>query len=379
MVAAPEQGAGHTDPHAQFCDDAREMPPRSEKIFRARARSAVFYRGLFRNRNAAGRSGVAIALSVANAGTDEKGLGKAAHRVIGEPWGFDSSACVQLLLYDVAMPAVDGVRVPPFLYGTAWKKDDTERLVTSALAAGFTGIDTANQRKHYHEAGVGDALAAAFAAGVDRASLFLQTKFTHRAGQDHRLPYDERAPVETQVRQSFESSLQHLHVDVIDSLVMHGPSLSVGLAADDWAAWRAMEDLHEEKRVPLLGVSNVSAEQLALLCDKARVKPAMVQNRCYARRGWDRAVRAVCRSNGIVYQGFSLLTANAQEMKSRAIDRVVERTGKTRAQIVYRFAMHLGMICLDGTTDRTHMVEDLACTSFELTEDEIANIENVSE
>jgi diketogulonate reductase-like aldo/keto reductase len=273
---------------------------------------------------------------------------------------------------------VRGVRVPRFLYGTAWKEDETERLVATALEAGFAGIDTANQRKHYHEAGVGAAIAAAFAGGRDRSSLFIQTKFTHRDGQDHRLPYDERAPVEEQVRQSFESSLRHLHVDALDSLVLHGPTVSRGLAADDLGAWRAMEDLHAEGRVRLLGASNVTADQLALLCEKARVAPAMVQNRCYARRGWDRATRAVCESNGIVYQGFSLLTANAAEMKSAAIDRVVTRTGKTRAQVIYRFAMHLDMICLDGTTSRAHMVEDLATDSFELTKDEIAAIEKIS-
>ncbi len=53
---------------------------------------------------------------------------------------------------------VNGVPVPRFLYGTAWKEDDTERLTALALAQGFRGIDTANQRKHYHEAGVGQSV-----------------------------------------------------------------------------------------------------------------------------------------------------------------------------------------------------------------------------
>jgi diketogulonate reductase-like aldo/keto reductase len=48
-----------------------------------------------------------------------------------------------------------------FLYGTAWKEEATERLSLLALQHGFRGIDTANQRKHYHEAGVGLAIAAA--------------------------------------------------------------------------------------------------------------------------------------------------------------------------------------------------------------------------
>ncbi len=98
--------------------------------------------------------------------------------------------------------------MPTFMYGTAWKEDDTRRLVRMALDAGFRGIDTANQRRHYHEAAVGEALAEAFTDGVvSREQIFLQTKFTHLAGQDDRLPYDAHADMTTQVEQSFASSL----------------------------------------------------------------------------------------------------------------------------------------------------------------------------
>ena len=103
--------------------------------------------------------------------------------------------------------------LPGFLYGTAWKEERTEALTRLALEAGFRGIDTANQRRHYFEAGVGAAVAGAIAGGlVRRDDLFLQTKFTHLRGQDHRLPYDPDADPATQVRQSFSSSLEHLGV-----------------------------------------------------------------------------------------------------------------------------------------------------------------------
>src|SRR5687767_9429800 len=133
-----------------------------------------------------------------------------------------------------------GVRVPRFLYGTAWKEDETARLTELALRQGFRGIDTANQRRHYHEAAVGQAVAAAIAGGlVARDDLFLQTKFTFREGQDHRLPYDPKAPIRVQVEQSLASSLEHLGTEAIDSYLLHGPSRRSGLGADDWEAWRA--------------------------------------------------------------------------------------------------------------------------------------------
>src|SRR5580765_4963510 len=118
---------------------------------------------------------------------------------------------------------INGLSVPTFLYGTAWKEESTQRCVKNALEQGFRGIDTANQRRHYHEAGVGAAAAAAIESGVvSRDDLFLQTKFTSRGGQDHRLPYDPAAKPATQVAQSLASSLEHLNTEYVDGFVLHG-------------------------------------------------------------------------------------------------------------------------------------------------------------
>ena len=265
---------------------------------------------------------------------------------------------------------------PPFLYGTAWKEDATAGLVQEALAAGFRGIDTANQRKHYHEAGVGEGIRA---SGLPRAELFLQTKFTSLNGQDHRLPYDAQAAPAVQVRQSFQSSLEHLHTDYLDSYVLHGPSARRGLPPQDWEVWGAMEELHRAKKTRHLGVSNVAAEQLDLLCSKASVKPSFVQNRCFAVQGWDREVRRICAEQGIVYQGFSLLTANLDVLQAPLFREIAARAGAGIADVVFRFAQQIGMLPLTGTTDPAHMREDLACGRFTLTDDELRRIEAAGE
>ena len=273
---------------------------------------------------------------------------------------------------------IDGVRAPRFLYGTAWKEDETQRLTALALQQGFRGIDTANQRRHYHEAGGGEAVKAAIAGGlVTRDDLFLQTKFTFRDGQDHRLPYDPNAPIPTQVEQSFASSLEHLGTDAIDSFVLHGPTRRDGLAAADWEAWRAMEAVHDSGRARLLGVSNATLEQLRALCDGARVRPRCVQNRCYAVRGWDRHVRAFCAASGLVYQGFSLLTANRQVLIHPELVRIAARHGRTPAQVVFRFALDVGMVVLTGTTSADHMREDLAVFDFGLEPEEVALVQSL--
>jgi diketogulonate reductase-like aldo/keto reductase len=272
------------------------------------------------------------------------------------------------------------VRVPRFLYGTAWKEDQTRRLTELALQQGFRGIDTANQRRHYHEAAVGQAIAAAVSRGlVARDDLFLQTKFTFRRGQDDRLPYDPDAPISTQVEQSFASSLEHLGTDVIDSYLLHGPSQRVSLAPADWEAWRAMEAIYDSGRVRLLGVSNFALEQLQRLCQKARVRPHFVQNRCYAALGWDRRVRAWCAANGLVYQGFSLLTANRKALAGAELARLAKRHRRTASQIIFRFALQIGMIPLTGTTDAEHMQAVLEVFDFHLTAEEVEQIEQLSD
>jgi diketogulonate reductase-like aldo/keto reductase len=277
----------------------------------------------------------------------------------------------------VAVTAYNGVTIPAFMYGTAWKKEATTGLVLDAVKAGFTAIDTANQLIHYDEARVGEALLHLATRGVTREKLFLQTKFTPVNGQDHRTPYDPTASIAIQVRQSFDSSLTHLHTDYLDSYVLHGPYHRGGLGPEDWEVWAAMESLYASGRTKLIGVSNVSAGQLALLCERATHRPMVVQNRCYAAFGWDKAVRDLCRTHGIVYQGFSLLTANREVFIDPAIRAMAEKYTTGVAQVVFRFAMQIGMVPLTGTTNVLHMTEDLRADGFTLTPDELQRIETI--
>ncbi len=272
----------------------------------------------------------------------------------------------------------NGVPIPHFMYGTAWKKEDTSRYVQLAVQAGFRAIDTANQIIHYDEALVGEALLTLAKQGITRDQLFLQTKFTPVSGQDHRTPYDPKAPVAEQVAQSFESSLEHLHTDHIDSYVLHGPYGRWELEEEDWAVWTALEHLYQSGRVKMIGISNVQALQLQLLCELANVKPMVVQNRCYAALGWDRAVRELCRDHDIVYQGFSLLTANRGVVQNPEVGAIAERCNTGPAQVIFRFARQVGMLPITGTTNTQRMKDNLDIDRVELTKEEIARIETIA-
>lgn len=277
----------------------------------------------------------------------------------------------------MALTSYNQISVPSFMYGTAWKKEATKGLVELAVQAGFTAIDTANQLKHYYEVGVGEALQELEKQGIKRDSLFLQSKFTSVDGQDHRTPYDVSATITKQVEQSIDSSLQHLHTDVLDSFVLHGPYTRYGLSDNDWEAWSAIENQYKKGKTKMIGVSNVTADQLALLVSKAAVKPMMVQNRCYAVRGWDADCRKICLAENIIYQGFSLLTANAREMSSPAMLSIAKRLGTGVEQVVFKFSMDVGMLPLTGTSSAEHMKEDLLSEQLSLTKEEIELIENI--
>jgi len=272
------------------------------------------------------------------------------------------------------------IPIPGLLYGTAWKEERTAALVELALRAGFRGIDTANQRRHYFEAGIGQALAAAYRAGiVTRSDLFLQTKFTYRPGHDHRLPYDPAATLSTQVAQSMASSLEHLGTDYVDSYVLHGPASNYGWTDADAEVWEAMKKEAVLGHACLLGMSNVSLQHLEQMAVSKIDLPALVQNRCYARLGWDREMRFFCREHNIMYQGFSLLTANLDVLHHPFVGKIAARASATPAQIIFSFARGVGILPLTGTSSAEHMKQDLASLNLQLSQEELRTIERIAQ
>lgn len=232
--------------------------------------------------------------------------------------------------------------MPALLYGTAWKGPRTAALVSAAVQAGFRGIDTAAQPRHYDEAGVGRGLGEGMrVVRLARAHVWIQTKFTPWDGQHAAdplvtqhggVPYEQHAPPAVQVRQSVAQSLVNLCAPLpaaapwdppagkgkaragsaassgsrydtaaradpldslpsdwyLDSLVLHSPLRTL---PDTAAAWAAMEDLVLEGRVRQLGMSNVHDPRIwALLRTPSispRVRPTVLQNRWHASTGHD--------------------------------------------------------------------------------------------
>lgn len=262
-----------------------------------------------------------------------------------------------------------GVRIPRIIYGTAWKKDRTAALVEQAIELGFRGIDTACQPKHYNEAGVGNGVTACLHRGIDRAELYLQSKFTSLSGQDPmQIPYDPKASLSEQVAQSFQTSLKNLQTPYLDCLVLHSPLANPQQTME---VWQAMEQIFHSGGVKQLGISNCYDPQLfELLYQNAMVKPAVIQNRFYAQTQYDRIIRSFCREHRIIYQSFWTLTANPHILAHPTLQTLAANHRCSAAQIFFRYLSQIDIIPLTGTTSENHMREDLAIFDFELTADE---------
>jgi diketogulonate reductase-like aldo/keto reductase len=131
-------------------------------------------------------------------------------------------------------------------------------------------------------------------------------------------------------------------------------------------------------RTRLLGVSNVSLRHLEQMVAAGAEAPAFVQNRCFARLGWDRDVRSFCKDRKIVYQGFSLLTANPEVLRHPLVAGIAARGKATPGQVVFRLAQAIGILPLTGTSSAEHMKQDLASQTLTLSAEEVRAIESLA-
>lgn len=253
------------------------------------------------------------------------------------------------------------------IYGTAWKGERTADCVTKALEAGFRCIDTAAQPKHYREDLVGDAVRSCIESGlVHRKDIYLQIKFTPPSGQDlSNCPYDSSSSITGQVRASVSSSLFNLRPyqsanpsleTYIDCIILHAPLSTLASTLEAWEALSAFVP----SSVRALGVSNVTLRVLDALCRRAVLKVSVVQNRFHAATDYDSPLRAFCKEKNIVYEGFSVLTANPSLLASHSVIDFAQKIGVSNQAALYAMVGALeNIVVLNGTKDELRMREDI--------------------
>jgi 2,5-diketo-D-gluconate reductase A len=247
----------------------------------------------------------------------------------------------------------NGVRIPQVGFGT-FRVDEreTQRVVETALEAGYRHIDTA--AGYYNEAGVG---AAVRASGLPREEVFVTTKLRNGdQGHDNAL-------------RAFEDSRSALGLDVVDLYLIHWPVPARGLAPE---TWRAFEKLYADGAVRAIGVSNFLPEHLQQLLAGAEVTPAVNQVEVHPSFQQQDAQRASTAA-GMVVEAYAPL-GQAQDLELPAVVEMAEELGVTPAQVVLRWHLQQGRVLLPKSATPERIATNLDLFGFALSEEQMAAV-----
>jgi 2,5-diketo-D-gluconate reductase A len=246
----------------------------------------------------------------------------------------------------------NGVQMPILGFGVFQvPAEETERVVTDALAAGYRHIDTA--AAYGNEEAVGRAIKA---SGIPRGELFVTTKlWIHGGGEDG-------------TKRAFDTSLRLLGLDQLDLYLIHQP------LGDYYSSWRAMQDLHRQGVVRAIGVSNFHPDRLVDLADHNEITPAVnqIETHPFHQRTTDQHVMA---ERGVQIESWGPLAEGKNDIFTNPLlTEIGHAHGKTVAQVTLRWLIQRGVVVIPKSSRPERMAENLDVFDFDLTDDEMARI-----
>ena len=246
----------------------------------------------------------------------------------------------------------NGVQVPILGFGVYQvPPEDTERVVSDALAAGYRHIDTA--AGYGNEIGVGRAIAA---SGIPRDELFITTKlWVQDAGEEN-------------TRRAFESSMAKLGLEQLDLYLIHQPF------GDYYSEWRAMQELYAAGRIRAIGVSNFMPDRLVDLIINNDVAPMVnqVETNPFHQRVEEQEFMA---GRGVAIESWAPFAEGRGELfTNEVLARIGSAHGKSVGQVVLRWLIQRGVIVIPKTVRPERMAENFDIFDFSLSEADMAQI-----
>lgn len=249
----------------------------------------------------------------------------------------------------------NGVKMPMLGYGVYQvTPQEAERCVADALSVGYRMVDTA--QAYGNEEGVG---AAVKKSGLKREDVFLVSKvWISNYGYE-------------KAKASIVESLRKLQSDYIDLMLLHQPF------CDRYGAYRALEEAYREGKLRAIGVSNFYPDHLIDLAMNVDVKPMVNQVEthvfCQQRQAQKYMTEFGCQimSWGPLAEGRNGLFTNS------ALAAIGRAHHKSVAQVALRFLLQCGIIIIPKSTHKERMAENLDILDFELTADEMKQIEGL--
>ncbi|HUC92621.1 MAG TPA: aldo/keto reductase [Paenibacillus sp.] len=248
----------------------------------------------------------------------------------------------------------NGVQIPWFGLGVWQSKEgrEVEHAVEAALQTGYRLIDTA--AVYGNEEGVGRAVKE---SGIGRGEIFITTKVWNTdQGYDSTL-------------RAFEASRRRLGLDVVDLYLVHWP-----VAGKYKDTYRALERLYRDGQVRAIGVSNFQAHHLEDLLQTCEVVPAVNQVEFHPLLT-QRQLRAYCDKSNIKLQAWSPLMQGNLDVT--LLNELAEKYFKTPAQIVLRWDLQHGVLTIPKSVKAERIKENADIFDFELTETEMASIDEL--
>lgn len=251
----------------------------------------------------------------------------------------------------------DGARFPAIGYGTFQLRgvEETAQAVREAASAGYRLIDTAAD--YGNEEGVGEGVRT---SNVPRSDILVSSKVWPAD-----LGYDK-------TMRAFEGTLGRLGLDYLDIYLIHWP------CSDELniSTWKAFEELHEQRLVRTIGLSNFSVGMLKPLLASARIPPRLNQLEFHPYH-YDPGLLQFCSEHEILVEAWSPLIQGSA-FSDEVLQRIASAHSRTAAQIALRWSVQMGAVPLPKTSSPSRMTENIAIFDFELSKDEMDAISGLN-
>ena len=232
-----------------------------------------------------------------------------------------------------------------------------ENSTYRALKAGFRLIDTA--RIYGNEEAVGRGLRRAIEEGiVKRGDVFITTKMWTSDFDNGDAAVD--------------ASLSRLGVEYIDLMILHHSQ-----PRNDVAAYQAMERAVDAGKLRSIGLSNYyEPDDFDRLVNATTIRPALLQNETHPYHQSGEMKEHIAKYGTVLESWFPLGgRGNTQTLfNDPAISAIAASHGKSAAQVIIRWHLQAGNICIPGSSNEQHIIEDYDVWDFELSEDEMARM-----
>jgi methylglyoxal/glyoxal reductase len=255
----------------------------------------------------------------------------------------------------------NGVKMPWIGLGV-FKVEEGPELVNAvkfAIKHGYRSIDTA--AIYGNEEGVGQAIHEAMKEyGIKREELFITSKV-----------WNADLGFESTIT-AYETSLKKLGLNYLDLYLIHWP-----VEGKYKEAWRALETLYKDGKVKAIGVSNFQVHHLQDLMKDAEIKP-MVNQVEYHPRLTQQEVKTFCDNNGIQFEAWSPLM-QGQLFDNPLLKEIANKFNKTVAQVILRWDIQNGVITIPKSTKELRIIENSTIFDFELTKEDMEQINNLNQ